>query len=215
VIAMQIVDSPTERTTAATDLLIALAALGGIGYLRSQPHPVPADTSAWTWAFALLAVSAALGAAYHGLALDGPRRNALWQALTLCLALAIALVASGTSRDLLGDEAADRALPALLATGGAVYALSRAFPGLFIVFLLYQAVVLLAALAAYGTLAVSGPDEGPAWVSAGVVLALAGAVVQARRRSRIRLVWEFDHNGIFHLFQTAGLVVIWLGLGMR
>jgi hypothetical protein len=215
VIAMQIVDSPTERTTAATDLLIALAALGGIGYLRSQPHPVPADTSAWTWAFALLAVSAALGAAYHGLALDGPRRNALWQALTLCLALAIALVASGTSRDLLGDEAADRALPALLATGGAVYALSRAFPGLFIVFLLYQAVVLLATLAAYGTLAVSGPDEGPAWVSAGVVLALAGAVVQARRRSRIRLVWEFDHNGIFHLFQTAGLVVIWLGLGMR
>ncbi len=212
---MQIVDSPTERTTAATDLLIALAALGGIGYLRSQPHPVPADTSAWTWAFALLAVSAALGAAYHGLALDGPRRNALWQALTLCLALAIALVASGTSRDLLGAEAADRALPALLATGGAVYALSRAFPGLFIVFLLYQAVVLLAALAAYGTLAVSGPDEGPAWVSAGVVLALAGAVVQARRRSRIRLVWEFDHNGIFHLFQTAGLVVIWLGLGMR
>lgn len=212
---MQIVDSPTERTTAATDVLIALAALGGIGYLRSQPHPVPADTSAWTWAFALLAVSAALGAAYHGLALDGPRRNALWQALTLCLALAIALVASGTSRDLLGDEAADRALPALLATGGAVYALSRAFPGLFIVFLLYQAVVLLAALAAYGTLAVSGPDEGPAWVSAGVVLALAGAVVQARRRSRIRLVWEFDHNGIFHLFQTAGLVVIWLGLGMR
>lgn len=212
---MQIVDSPTERTTAATDVLIALAALGGIGYLRSQPHPVPADTSAWTWAFALLAVSAALGAAYHGLALDGPRRNALWQALTLCLALAIALVASGTSRDLLGAEAADRALPALLATGGAVYALSRAFPGLFIVFLLYQAVVLLAALAAYGTLAVSGPDEGPAWVSAGVVLALAGAVVQARRRSRIRLVWEFDHNGIFHLFQTAGLVVIWLGLGMR
>jgi hypothetical protein len=39
--------------------------------------------------------------------------------------------------------------------------------------------------------------------------------VQARRRSRIRLVWEFDHNGIFHLLQTAGLIVIWVGLGMR
>jgi heme/copper-type cytochrome/quinol oxidase subunit 3 len=215
VIAMQIVDSPTERTTAATDLLIALAALGGIGYLRSQPHPVPADTSAWTWAFALLAVSAALGAAYHGLALDGSRRSRLWQALTLCLALAIALVACGIAHDLLGAEAADRALPALLAVGAAVYALSRAFPGLFIVFLLYQAVVLLAALAAYGTLAVSGPGGWPAWVSAGVALALAGAAVQARRRSRIRLVWEFDHNGVFHLFQAAGLVVIWLGLGMR
>ena len=49
----------------------------------------------------------------------------------------------------------------------------------------------------------------------GVVLALAGAAVQVRRRSRIRLVWEFDHNGIFHLLQTAGLIVIWVGLGMR
>lgn len=212
---MQIVESPTERTTAATDVLLALAALGGIAYLRSQPHPVPADTSAWTWAFALLSVSAALGAAYHGIALDGSRRNALWQALTFCLALAIALVASGIARDLLGAEAADRALPALLAAGVAVYALSRAFPGLFIVFLLYQAVVLLAALAAYGTLAVAGSGGWPAWVAAGVILALAGAAVQARRRSRIRLVWEFDHNGIFHLLQAAGLVAIWVGLGMR
>ena len=212
---MRFVDIPTERTTAATDLLLAAAALGGIAYLRSRPDPVPADTLAWSWAFALLAVSAALGAAYHGLVLDGARRGALWQALTFCLALAIALVAFGIARDLLGAETADRALPALLAAGVAVYALSRAFPGLFIVFLLYQAVVLLAALAAYGTLAVAGAGGWPAWVAAGVVLALAGAAVQARRRSRIRLVWEFDHNGIFHLLQTAGLIVIWVGLGMR
>lgn len=212
---MRFVDSPTERTTAATDVLLALAALGGIAYLRSRPHPVPADTLAWSWAFALLAVSAALGAAYHGLALAGSHRRALWQALTFCLALAIALVAAGVARDLLGAGAAARALPVLLAAGAAVFAVSRFFPGLFIVFILYQAVVLLGALAAYGTLAVTGPNGGPAWVAVGVALALAGAAVQTRRRCRIRVVWEFDHNGVFHLLQTAGLVVMWVGLGMR
>jgi hypothetical protein len=212
---MRFVDIPTERTTAATDLLLAAAALGGIAYLRSRPDSVPADTLVWSWAFALLAVSATLGAAYHGLVLDGTRRGALWQALTFCLALAIALVACGIARDLLGADAAGRALPALLAVGVAVYALSRAFPGLFIVFLFYQAVVLLAALAAYGTLAAAGQGSGPAWIAAGVGISLAAAAVQARRRCRIRLVWEFDHNGVFHLLQTAGLVVIWIGLGMR
>ena len=84
---MRFVDIPTERTTAATDLLLAAAALGGIAYLRSRPDSVPADTLVWSWAFALLAVSATLGAAYHGLVLDGTRRGALWQALTFCLAL--------------------------------------------------------------------------------------------------------------------------------
>jgi hypothetical protein len=212
---MRFVDSPTERTTAATDLLLAAASLGGIAYLRSRPHSVPTDTLVWSWAFALLAVSAALGAAYHGLALDGSRRNALWQALTFCLALAIALVACGIAHDLLGPEAAGRALPALLASGAAAFALSRLFPGLFLVFILYQATVLLGALAVYGTLALTGATSGPAWIAAGVVLSLAAAAVQARRRCRIRLVWEFDHNGVFHLLQTAGLVVIWVGLGMR
>jgi hypothetical protein len=212
---MRLVADPTERTTAATDVLLALAALGGIAYLRSRPQPVPTDTVAWTWAFALLAVSAALGAAYHGLVLEGSRRSALWQALTFCLALAIALVASGIARDLLGAGAADQALPTLLAVGAAVFAVSRLFPGLFLVFILYQAAVLLCALAVYGVLAVTGPNGGPAWVAAGVLLSLAGAAVQVRRRCRIRVVWEFDHNGVFHLLQTAGLVVMWVGLGMR
>jgi hypothetical protein len=212
---MRLVDSPTERTTAATDVLLALAALVGTAYLRSRPQPIPADTVAWSWAFGLLALSAALGAAYHGLVLSEPRRGALWQGLTFCLALAIAFLAAGVTRDALGAAAAARSLPVLLATGLAVFGVSRLFPGLFRVFILYQAIALLYALAAYVMLAASSPAGGPAWVAAGVGLGLAGAAVQARRRFHRRLVWVFDHNGAFHVLQTAGLIVMWVGLGMR
>jgi len=35
---------------------------------------------------------------------------------------------------------------------------------------------------------------------------------QAARRLRLELIWEFDHNGIFHLLQTAGLMLLCQGI---
>jgi hypothetical protein len=212
---MRLVDSPTERTTAATDLLLSAAALGGVLWLRSRPQPVPDDTAAWSWGFGLLAVSAALGAAYHGIAADPSRRTRLWTVLTFCLALALALVAAGVARDALGAAAADRLLPVLLTGGVAAFALSRVFRGLFIVFIIFQAAVLAAVIAVYGALALAQPGGGAAWVAAGAGLSLAAAAVQARRRCRVRLFWTFDHNGVFHVQQAVGMVSIWIGLGWR
>jgi len=211
---MRIVPDPIERTTAATDLVLALAALAGVARLSLQPPHGPAETG-WAWAFGLLALAAALGAGYHGVVLTDARRALLWQTLTFCLALAIAMVAAGTTRAARGAAAADQALPFLLATGVAVYAVSRRFPGLFLVFILFQASVLLYALAVYATAALTVAAAGPGCVAAGMVLSLTGAVVQARRRFRMKLVWEFDHNGAFHLLQTAGVILMWLGLGVQ
>ena len=135
--------------------------------------------------------------------------------LTFGLALALALVAAGVARDAFGAAAADRLLPVLLAGGIAAFALSRVFPGLFIVFILFQAAVLAAVIAVYGSLALARPDGGAAWVAAGAGLSLVAAAVQARRRCRVRLFWTFDHNGVFHLLQAVGMVFIWVGLGMR
>jgi hypothetical protein len=209
---MRLVDSPTERTTAATDLLLALVALGVAAGLQARPHA--AAILAWAWGVGLIALSAALGAAYHGLLLSNARRGELWKALTFCLALALAFVACGVTRDLTGAAAAERAFPFLLAAGLAAFGVSRLFPGLFVVFILYEATVLLFALGVYSALALAGAP-GPAWVAAGASLSLAGAAVQVRGRRRVRIVWGFDHNGIFHLFQAAGLVLMGVGRGMR
>jgi hypothetical protein len=37
--------------------------------------------------------------------------------------------------------------------------------------------------------------------------------VQAVDRGAVRLFWEFDHNGLFHLVQLVGVALLAAGLG--
>jgi hypothetical protein len=54
--------------------------------------------------------------------------------------------------------------------------------------------------------------DGAGLMAAGVLVSLAAAGTQAARRLRVEFVWEFDHNGIFHLLQTAGLMLLCQGI---
>jgi hypothetical protein len=49
-------------------------------------------------------------------------------------------------------------------------------------------------------------------MAAGVFLSIVAAAIQAKQSTSIRVIWEFDHNGIFHLVQMAGLVLLLAGL---
>ncbi len=204
--------SPTERTTAATDALLSLAAAGGIVLLQPSGTPPSWKIQLWSWAFAFIALSAALGAVHHGIALSARRRTLLWRILTACLSAAISLVAVGVVHDLCGVEAAGRVLPVLLTAGLLTYAVSRAFAGLFIVFVVYQALALTMALAVYAWLTAQGVLPGAPWLAAGAAVSLAAAGTQAARSLRVTCIWEFDHNGIFHLVQTLGVILFGIGL---
>lgn len=62
----------------------------------------------------------------------------------------------------------------------------------------------------------------PLYVALGAAMALfvvgavndwrGAGVVQASGVGPVRLVWTFDHNGLFHLVQLAGLTLLALGL---
>ncbi len=85
---MELSGSPAERTTAATDVLLGLAAAGGIIWLQwFQPAP-SWRIQIWSWSFGLVALAASLGAITHGLVLAPTLRRRLWEALTLALGLA-------------------------------------------------------------------------------------------------------------------------------
>lgn len=204
--------SPTERTTAATDVLLSLAAVGGIVLLQPLGTPPSWKIQLWSWAFAFIALAAALGAVHHGLDLPAHRRTLLWRIVSACLSAAISLVAVGVVHDLCGVEAAGRVLPLLLTAGLLAYAVSRVLAGLFIVFVVYQALALTLALAVYVWLAARGAQPGAPWLAAGAAVSLAAAGVQAARRLRFTCIWEFDHNGVFHLVQTLGVILFGIGL---
>ncbi|MGE5258283.1 MAG: DUF6962 family protein [Hyphomicrobiales bacterium] len=210
--ALKLVDSPTERTTAATDVILCAAAAGAATYLQMLPQAWSGRAGPWSWSFGLIALSAGCGAAYHGLFLADAVRRGLWHVLTACLGMAISLFVVAVLQDVGGTEAAHRALPIMLAASLLIFGISRLFPGLFIVFILYQTLALLTAFAAYTWMAALGTLSGAGWIAAGVLISMIAAGIQTRRHLQVNLVWEFDHNGMFHLVQVFGLVLICVGL---
>jgi hypothetical protein len=209
---MPLNDSPTERTTAATDLLLGLAAAAGLVYLQSSQPEVSGRIQLWSWPLGLIAAAAALGALYHGFILPQAHRKRVWLLLTFLLGMALAVFGAGLTYDLFGPEAGRRSLPLWLAAGAALFLTSRLFRGMFRVFILFEGVVLAAAGVGYTWLTAVGTLRGAGWVAAGVWLSALAAAVQTRKRLRFKWIWEFDHNGVFHLVQTAGLVLLSKGI---
>jgi hypothetical protein len=49
-------------------------------------------------------------------------------------------------------------------------------------------------------------------MAAGVLITIIAAVVQAGKAVRVTVLWEFDYNGLFHLIQITGVIVLTAGL---
>ena len=207
---MDLVGVATERTTAATDAVLALAAAAAILVLRRSTPP-SFGRAVWQTALAALALASVLGAAAHGLEMPSATRELLWQPLYLLLGVAVALFATGALADWRGERAGRASLPALIALAGGFYLASRLSGGDFRVFLLFEAAALLFALCVYGRLArLERPGAGTMAVA--LAVSLAAGAVQAAEGLSIQVIWVFDHNGLFHLVQLAGVVLLVRGL---
>lgn len=203
----------TELTTAATDAVLAVLALVCIRWLAARRSADPEKVTLWVLVLALLAVASALGAVAHGFDLSPNTLWLLWQPLFLSLGLVVALFVVAAVYDGFGAAAARRLLIPALVVGGAFYLLTLLFPGTFMVFVLYEAVAMLVALALYVRLAIR---DGAKWawlMVLGIGLNIVAAAIQASGTVRLDLGVPFDHNGVFHLVQMVAIVVLVLGVG--
>jgi hypothetical protein len=92
------------------------------------------------------------------------------------------------------------------------YLVTRLFAGIFFVFIVYEAVALVFAWGAYSWLALTGQLKGALLMSVGVLLSIIAAGIQATLKTTVKLIFEFDHNGIFHIVQIIGIMVLLAGL---
>jgi hypothetical protein len=207
---MELIPSVTERTTAATVLLLAVAALAGAAYLRGA-GPAALARRIWAAALAAAGLASLLGAITHGLVMSDGLREALWQPLFLLLGIAVAGFVAGAVGDAWGRRPARRVLPPMLALALGFYFATRLAGGDFVVFVLFQAAGLLAALVVYLVLA-RRRRPGAVMVAAALGASLAAGAIQADESLAARLIWEFDHNGLYHLAQLAGLALLVAGL---
>ncbi len=212
--SIKLIDSLTERTTAATDLLLAIQGIAWTAYLLPL---LPVDSwkvSIWSAAFALLAVAGLCGAIVHGFQLTQPTIQWLWRGISLSLGLTISLFLVGVSYDVAGLLVSQITLPLAMVLGVGFFLLTQFYPKGFILFILYETVALLIALLGYGWLSLLGSLNGAGWLLLGVTLTLLAAFVQTRKSWQLTLIWPFDNNGLFHLIQLLANGFILIGLSV-
>jgi hypothetical protein len=206
------VTSPAEITTSATDAVLAIECIVFLAYVWRTPTGDCWKVGLWCWALGLLALASLLGAVAHGFEIPDSLRAALWHSIYLSLGILIALFLVGALRDWQGRALAQRLVPWSIGLGVSFFGLTVVFSGAFIVFILYEAVVMLSALAIYSFLAATHRLRGAGVVALAIFLNLAAAGAQASNVS-FKLLVPFDHNGVFHLIQMLAIAA--LGLGLR
>lgn len=211
---MNLIQIPTEQTTAVTDLLISTLAIACVTYLRKR-GPAGMRGQLWRGVFQLLAVASFIGAVVHGLVLGQGAYTALWWATYLALSLLIAAFFLATVRDLAGDAAARLLLPGCVIVAVGFFAYFALEPEDFLPFILYEAGVMLFSLGAYAWLAWRRTLPGSPWIAASIAVNIAAAVIQATGSVRFTAIWSFDHNGAFHLVQIIGMALLLRGLVSR
>jgi hypothetical protein len=209
---VQLTDVPTEQTTAISDALLALVALGCAVCLRRIGCGTPWRTNVWSLAIGLVAPAAALGAIAHGLEISPETEALLWQPLNVAMGLSVALFVVGVVHDAWGRASAGRTLPGMLAAALGFYLLTVLVPGTFLLFALFGLSAMVFAVVAYGWITVRDRREDFALMTAGVALSLIAGAVQTQHSVLITIVWPFDHNGVFHLIQIVSLLVLTAGL---
>ena len=203
---------PTEQTTAVTDAVLVLLAIGCLVSLRRFRECDPWRVDLWSWVLGLLALAAGLGAVAHGLEMSEGLRSLLWQPLFLSLGLVVALFVVAAVHDWKGRAVSRRLLPVMLAVGVAFFAVTRLVSGSFLVFVAYEAVAMVFALAVYVMMSAGRRLPGGSIIALGIVLNIVAAAIQASGTVRFTFGVPFDHNGVFHLVQMAGVVVLVMGV---
>ncbi|MBN1313717.1 MAG: hypothetical protein JXB30_20100 [Anaerolineae bacterium] len=208
---MEFIDIATEQTTAATDAIMGIMAIVAVVYLRRIGQHRPRKAALWMWVFGLLAVAGILGTIVHGFKMSEALEDFLWHPLYLSLGLVVAFFIVATVYDIWGERAAQRVLPIMIAVGVGFFALTLVWPDSFLVFIIYEAVAMLFALGGYIWLAFR--RFAGAWLmTAGVLVTIIAAGVQASGAVAFTLIWSFDYNGAYHLIQMIGIVLLVAGL---
>lgn len=210
---MHIIDSPTEQTTAATDVILAAVSLVfSFLLVRIGRKTDLRKGSVWAAALGLLGLAAGLGSIAHGLSWSPEVIWLLWQPLNLSLGLAISLFVVGVVYDLRRQSLPRYFLAGMLGVGVAFYSVTVLVPGSFLVFIIYEALAMLFALGAYLWLIRRKHFAGAGWMAAGIAVTMLAAGIQASKAFHFTLIWEFDSNGLFHLVQIPGVIFIFIGV---
>ena len=128
---IQLIDVPTERTTAATDLILALQTGLYTFFMYSDARFHTFRGYLWMGVFAGICATSVLGTVAHGFMMKKRTNTILWQILTATFSICYVLIISVFVHDLTGPKGG---MLAMWVTGSLVFALTlycRKYPAFF------------------------------------------------------------------------------------
>lgn len=169
-------------------------------------------TKVWESIFGLLSVASLLGAAVHGFNWSTAIFNLIWFAIYLLLGIVVALIGIASIGFVSNSRVARRCVPPGGLVAAAFLATTQIGSNSFVLFLAYEAVVLLVALAVFGYFSSMRGTVGTGWIAMGILISILAVLVDAQSNLRFTFYWQFDNHGAFHFVQMLGFALLALGV---
>lgn len=214
---IRLTDIPAEQTAAVTDLILAALAVWGILYLKVVVRAPSWRRTIWTNFFYLMLIVSMLGAVVHGLHLLDSTRLHLWHILFFFLGLFLVSFTLAIISDLHSEELSKKILPYLMLMGVGFFIFSISKSNGFFVFVIYQFLIMIPVIVGYTRLAFKQKRGAALFMVAAGFLSMVAVVFQVNTKIQFTFIWTFDHNGIYHLVQSVGvlLFIVWLMVSFK
>lgn len=206
------IDSPTEQTTAVTDLILALQAMVAIFVLRNAPARRLLWTDIWTWTFALLSVAGLLGAVSHGIQLTPSIDAGIWLFVYLALGILMALFSIAAVTMHWDHRLGRRCLPFGLIIAFVFFSITQFWSDSFLLFVVYEGIAMLFALLLYSSCFWLRREQGSGFLVSGILVGIVAAVIDTQSSLRLTFIWTFDNHGLFHIVQMLSLLLLTIGV---
>ncbi|MDX2416228.1 MAG: hypothetical protein QNK19_02080 [Xanthomonadales bacterium] len=206
---IQFIESATERTTAATDLILAVEFfLFAIFFIKSASGNKRA--AAWSIPFLLLAGAFLIGAIAHGFQMPEKTNMQLWLLLAGCSAFGLAHLVSASVGEWkpawYKKSVVGMSLAAIIFVGTTVKFSSFT---VYVVFIL----ITMALVSWLNAMCFErSGNKNYLLIIFGAVITATASLVQLITSIHFTIIWEFDYNGAFHLIQMLAGIFLALGI---
>ncbi|WP_445354305.1 DUF6962 family protein [Microbulbifer sp. EKSA008] len=211
---MKLEDGEIDLLTAITNLGLALVALIGTFYLLAFVNDKHWKKKVWIIFFSVMFAASVVAAVYHGIAFPSYFRACLWYVVLALLGLLISVFVLAVSVDLIGENFSKRAIWPVLLIFLMVFVFSISLKDKIFAFAIYQFSITAVAFVGYIVLAAKRQNSlcGGWLMALGSVVSIFAMAVQLDGSLSINIIWELNHNIIYHFIQALGVIFFILGL---
>ncbi len=205
-----------EQTTAVTDLILGISSFCCFIILYRIRKTDLYKMKIWLWIFGLLVFNSLYGTAAHGIYFTETALYYIWLPLTFLLGIMISLFVTVVVYDYYGKEKSKKIMPYMIASAFLFFIaslfISKIISTGFIVFIIFEGCAMLYALVAYIRHYKKCKLPSTLYLSAGILVTIIAALLQASRAIYFTIIWPFDYNSVYHFVQMIGMFLFTRGL---